>query len=148
MESVASCRCFHHVGPPEHDPGAMLKLLVYGYSYGIRSSRKLERATYHNLSFIWLVGGLKPDHKTISRFRRNNRSALQQVLRQCVRLSLQLGLIEGNTLFVDGSNKKSLNLFFYKKSIFNLGKTLAICHFTKNKKSSEYYLNIFKIHPQ
>ena len=58
------------IGPPEYDPKAMLKLLVYGYSYGERSSRKLERATHHNLSFIWLTGGLKPDHKTIARFRR------------------------------------------------------------------------------
>ena len=33
-------------------PKAMLKLLIYGPSYGIRSSRKLERAIYHNLSFI------------------------------------------------------------------------------------------------
>jgi len=31
------------VGCPEYNPKAMLKLLVYGYSYGIRSSRKLER---------------------------------------------------------------------------------------------------------
>ena len=54
----------HQVGAPPYDPRAMLKLLVYGYSYGIRSSRKLERACYHNLSFIWLVGGLKPDYKT------------------------------------------------------------------------------------
>jgi transposase len=36
------------IGPPEFDPQAMLKLLVYGYAYGIRSSRKLERALYHN----------------------------------------------------------------------------------------------------
>lgn len=51
--------------------------LVYGYSYGIRSSRKLERATHHNLSFIWLTGGLKPDHKTIARFRRDHRDVLK-----------------------------------------------------------------------
>lgn len=31
------------VGCPQYDPKTMLKLLVYGYSYGIRSSRKLER---------------------------------------------------------------------------------------------------------
>lgn len=91
------------LGNPEYDPRAMLKLLLYGYSYGIRSSRKLERATYHNLSFIWLMGGLKPDHKTIARFRANHRSALKDVLRQCAQLCLKLGLIEGNTLFVDGS---------------------------------------------
>jgi transposase len=52
-------------GCPQYDPKAMLKLLVYGYSYGVRSSRKLERDAYYNLSFIWLIGGMKPDHKTI-----------------------------------------------------------------------------------
>jgi transposase len=93
----------HQVGPPEFDPRAMVKLLVYGYSYGIRSSRKLERATYHNVSFIWLMGGLKPDHKTIARFRSDNAGALKNILGQCAQVSLKLGLIEGNTLFVDGT---------------------------------------------
>lgn len=93
----------HQVGPPEFDPRAMVKLLVYGYSYGIRSSRKLERATHHNVSFIWLMGGLRPDHKTIARFRRDNAAALKNILRQCARVCLKLGLIEGNTLFVDGT---------------------------------------------
>ena len=74
------------VGCPQYNPTVMLKILVYGYSYGIRSSRKLERALYHNLSFIWLAGALKPDHKTISRFRRDNRKALKQVLKECARL--------------------------------------------------------------
>jgi transposase len=90
-------------GNPAYDPRAMLKLLVYGYSYGIRSSRKLERAVYHNLSFIWLVGGLKPDHKTIARFRKENLPVLKQVLKSCARICLKLNLIEGNVLFVDGS---------------------------------------------
>ena len=93
----------HKVGNSEYNPKAMIKLLVYGYSYGLRGSRKLEMATYHNLSFIWLMGGLKPDHKTIARFRKNNRATLKNILKQCVRLCIDLGLIEGNTLFVDGS---------------------------------------------
>jgi transposase len=93
----------HKVGCPQYDPKVMLKILVYGYSYGIRSSRKLERALYHNLSFIWLAGALKPDHKTIAEFRRRNRKALKHVLKQCARLCIELDLIAGNTLFVDGS---------------------------------------------
>lgn len=97
----------NQVGNPEYDPKAMLKLFVYGYSYGIKSSRKLERETYHNLSFIWLMGGLKPDHKTISEFRRKNKGALKEVLRQCARMCLRLGLIAGNVLFVDGSKLRA-----------------------------------------
>ena len=92
------------VGNSSYAPKTMLKLLVYGYSYGeTRSSRKLERALHHNLSFIWLTGNLKPDHKTIALFRRKNRTALARVLKECVRLCLKLDLIEGNTLFVDGT---------------------------------------------
>lgn len=91
------------VGNSEYHPHAMLKLLVYGYSYGIRSSRKLERATHHNLSFIWLTSGLKPDHKTIAEFRRKNKETLANVLKQCARICIKLNLIEGNTLFLDGT---------------------------------------------
>ncbi len=91
------------VGPSAYEPKSMIKLLVYGYSYGWRSSRKLERATHHNLSFIWLLGGLKPDHKTIARFRSENKEVIRNILKQCAQICLKLNLIEGNTLFVDGS---------------------------------------------
>ena len=90
-------------GNPCYDPRSMLKLLIYGYSYGVRSSRKLEREIHYNLSFIWLMGGLKPDFKTIAEFRRKNKAALKMALRQCVRLCVKLDLIAGNILFVDGS---------------------------------------------
>jgi transposase len=95
------------VGNPQYDPGAMLKLLVYGYSYGIRSSRTLERECHYNLSFIWLTGGLKPDHKTIAEFRRKNKGALQQVIRQCARICIDLDLIDGNVLFMDGTRLRA-----------------------------------------
>ncbi|MBF0556859.1 MAG: transposase [Nitrospirae bacterium] len=91
------------VGNPQYDPKTMLKLIIYAYSYGWRSSRKIERALYHNLSFMWLTGGLKPDHKTISKFRSDNKDALKKVLKQCVKICMDLKLIEGNTLFIDGS---------------------------------------------
>lgn len=97
----------NQVGNSEYDPVSMLKLLVYGYSYGWRSSRRLERATHHNLSFVWLLGGLRPDHKTISNFRRSNRKALKEVLKQCARLCVRLDLIKGNTLFVDGTKMRA-----------------------------------------
>lgn len=84
-----------------------MKLLVYGYSYGVRSSRKLERETHDNLSFVWLMGGLRPDHKTIAEFRRRNKKALKEVLRQCAGVCLKLRLIAGNALFVDGTKVRA-----------------------------------------
>jgi len=93
----------HKVGCPQYDPRSMLKLLVYGYSYGVRSSRKLERECHNNISFIWLMADLKPDHKTIAEFRRRNKKALSKVLREIARLCIDLDLIEGNSLFLDGS---------------------------------------------
>jgi len=93
----------HSVGNSSYCPITMLKILVYAYSYGWRSSRKIERALHHNLSFIWLSGGLKPDFKTISTFRKNNKAVLKNVLVQCARLAMKLNLIHGNTLFTDGS---------------------------------------------
>ena len=91
------------VGNSQYHPKAMMKLLVYSYSYGIKSSRKIERELHNNLTYIWLMGGLKPDHKTIAEFRRKNKKALGKVLKQCARLCIQLDLIAGNVLFVDGT---------------------------------------------
>jgi len=97
----------HKVGNSQYDPRCMLKLLLYGYSYGVRSSRKLEREVYNNLSFIWLIKNLKPDHKTIAEFRRKNKKALKGALKLCARLCLKLDLIDGNTLFVDSTKVRA-----------------------------------------
>lgn len=90
-------------GADKYYPKQLLKLVLYGYSYGIRSSRKLERACHENLTFIWLMGGLKPDYRTIARFRSDSKEAIKKVLKQCVRMCIKLDLIEGNTFFIDGS---------------------------------------------
>lgn len=121
----------NQVGNAAYDPRAMLKLLVYGYSYGVRSSRKLERECHHNLAFVWLMAGLRPDHKTIAEFRRKNKAALNQVLRHCARLCIQLDLIAGNVLFVDGtkiranaSRYRSHDRAWYEKKLADLDRRI------------------------
>ncbi len=101
--TLDSCK----IGAHEYHPKSMLKLLIFGYAYGIRSSRKLERAAHDNLSFIWLSGNLKPDYRTIARFRKKNYRSLKKVLQECVRMCIKLDLIEGNTLFTDGTKIRS-----------------------------------------
>ncbi len=94
-------------GADEYYPKDMLKLLMYGPSYGTRSSRKLERACHDNISFIWLMKGKKPDYRTIARFRSKNKKAIKKLLKQCVRMCMDMDMIEGNTLFVDGSKVRA-----------------------------------------
>lgn len=53
-------------GQPPYDPAAFLKLYLYGYINGIRSSRKLEAETHRNVEVIWLLEDLKPSYKTIA----------------------------------------------------------------------------------
>ncbi len=53
-------------GQPPYDPRMMVSLLLYGYCEGIRSSRKIERATYDSVAFRVLSLDQHPDHDTIS----------------------------------------------------------------------------------
>ena len=121
----------YKVGNAEYDPRSMLKLLVYGYSYGVKSSRKLERECYHNISFIWLMGGLKPDHKTIAEFRRRNKKTLKKVLRHCAQVCIKLNLIAGNILFVDGTKiranagrRRTHDLAYYEKLLIDIDRRI------------------------
>ena len=136
------------VGNSAYYPKAMLKLLVYGYSYGWRSARKLERALHHNISFIYLLGGLKPDYKTIAEFRRKNKKALKKVLKQSALLCMKLGFIEGNTLFVDGTKiranasiNKNNTLSTYCKELKridkNIDRILKECQRIDNKENKK-----------
>lgn len=136
------------MGRPKYDAKTMLKLLLYSYSYGIRSSRKIERACHHNLSFIWLTGNLYPDHKTIAEFRRNNKEQITNAFKQCVRFCIKCDLIEGNVLFIDGSkvraNASINNTYTQKKAIKALRKIdsridelLRECEAIDNKESNQ-----------
>lgn len=51
-------------GQVPYDRKDLLKLHIYGYMNGIRSSRKLETETKRNLEVMWLINKLSPDHGT------------------------------------------------------------------------------------
>ena len=131
---------FDKQGNPSYSPIAMLKLLIYAYSYGWRSSRKIERATHHNISFIWLLGGLKPSYRTIARFRKDNLDALTNSLKQVTRMCVALNLIEGNVFYQDGSKIRGNSSINQTKSKKTLEKRLEqidkdIDNFLKNVES-------------
>ncbi|CCE22618.1 IS1182 family transposase [Methylotuvimicrobium alcaliphilum] len=90
-------------GQPAYDPAALLKLYLYGYLQGIRSSRKLERETTRNLEVMWLIAGLQPTYKTIADFRQGNSDALKAANRDFLLLCKELTLFGGEQVAVDGS---------------------------------------------
>ena len=90
-------------GRPSYDPKEMLKILLYGYTNGERSSRKLERKTYEDLGYIWLTGNLHPDYRTIARFRQMNTAALKGLLKETLKLYVEVGYKFDGTIFADGT---------------------------------------------
>ena len=63
-------------GRPPYAQQDLIKLYLYGYLNGIRSSRKLERECGRNIELFYLLNRLCPDHNTIADFRKENRKAL------------------------------------------------------------------------
>ena len=56
-------------GRPSYDSSYLLKLYLWGYYNGIRSSMKLENESHRNMEVMWLILKLTPDFKTIADFR-------------------------------------------------------------------------------
>lgn len=94
---------YFETGCPAYPPMVLAKILVYGYSKGIRSSRALEDMVKNDKRFIWLAGGLEPDHSTISRFRKEKESSFKSAYKSTVRVCMQAGLVLLNTTSTDGT---------------------------------------------
>src|SRR3990172_6800721 len=81
-------------------PEILLGLLFYGYATGVFSSRKLEKATYENLPYRFIVGDLHPDHDTIAHFRKTFLPELKDLFVQILLLAQTAGVLKlGNLSF-------------------------------------------------
>lgn len=101
---------YSHTGRPSIDPELMIRMLVIGYSFGIRSERKLCEEVHLNLAYRWFCRlGLEdvvPDHSTFSknrhgRFRESGafRHLFESVLQRC----MSEGLVRGEGFATDAS---------------------------------------------
>ena len=103
-------------GRPAYHPDNLLKLYIYGYLNKVRSSRDLEKECKRNIEVMWLLNCLKPDHNTISNFRRDNPKAINKVFRETVRLAKHFDLIGGKLIAGDSTKLRAQNS---KKNNFN-----------------------------
>lgn len=84
-------------------PEILLGLLFYGYATGIFSSRKIEKATYENIPFRFIGGGLHPDHDTIAHFRKTFLVEIQELFVQILLLAQAAGVLQLGNISLDGS---------------------------------------------
>jgi transposase len=105
---------YSHTGRPSIDPHLLIRMLIVGYCFGIRSERQLCEEVHLNLAYRWFCRlGLEdqvPDHSTFSknrhgRFRDSDtlRFVFEQVLERCVRE----GLVGGEGFAIDASLVKA-----------------------------------------
>lgn len=94
-------------GRPPYHPLMMVKLLVYGYSLGRVSSRKIEKATYEDIAFRVLACNQHPDHDSIAEFRKRHLPALANLFVQVLRLCEQAGLVKLGHVAIDGSKLRA-----------------------------------------
>ena len=94
-------------GMPPYHPRLMLKVILYGYATGVTSSRKLEARLAADVGFMYLAGQSRPDHKTISSFRRRHLAAFGALFLQVLVLCGEAGLVKLGRVALDGTKVKA-----------------------------------------
>jgi len=94
-------------GQPPYDPRLMVRVLLYGYCVGVRSSRELERACVDVVAFRWLSAQQTPDFRSIGRFRKRHLSALGNVFLQALELCRAAGMVSLGRVALDGTKVRA-----------------------------------------
>ena len=94
-------------GLSAYHPLLLTRLLLYGYSLGVTSSRAIEKATYDNIAFRYLAADQHPDHDTIAAFRQQHLETLAGLFIQALRLCQKAGLVKLGNVALDGTKMKA-----------------------------------------
>lgn len=94
-------------GGPPYDPRLMVRILLYGYTAGVRSSRAIERKCVDDVPFRWLAAGAAPDYRAIARFRKRHLSALGHLFVQALALCQAAGMVSLGRVALDGTKVRA-----------------------------------------
>ena len=94
--------CNDDTGRRAIDPKVLIKIVLFGYSRGMISSRSLERACRENITFMALACGQKPDHSTIAAFVSSMDKEIEQLFTQVLLVCEEEGLLGGTHFSLDG----------------------------------------------
>jgi transposase len=90
-------------GYPPYHPAMMVALLLYGYSRGVYSSRRMAQACEERVDFMAVTALNKPDFRTIAEFRRRHLKALGDLFVQVLKLCRAAGLVKLGHVSLDGT---------------------------------------------
>ena len=90
-------------GFPPYHPAMMTALILYAYSQGVFSSRKIARACVQRVDFMAVTGLQKPNFRTVTKFRARHLSALSGLFRQVLTLCHKAGLAKLGHVAIDGT---------------------------------------------
>ena len=96
-------------GQQPYNRAELLKLHIYGYLNGVKSSRKLEKECHRNIELMWLTNCITPDHGTISAFIKDNRKAFKRVMQKLTLDLKSFGLVDLSLFTVDGTKIRAQN---------------------------------------
>lgn len=105
-------------GQHAYPPSMLLKILIYGYSVGVRSSRRLATKLEEDIVCMWLAGRLTPDFRTISDFRKEKLQDFKKVFEYVLDQCFSLGLARVGKVSIDGTSIRasaSKNRVIYRK---------------------------------
>ncbi len=94
-------------GYPPYHPAMMVALLLYAYTRGIYSSRRIAKACEEHLDFMAVTAMARPDFRTISDFRKRHLAALAGLFLQVLALCRQAGLVQLGHVALDGTKIKA-----------------------------------------
>jgi len=94
-------------GSKPFHPAMLVALLFYGYSTGVFSSRKLEKATYDSIAFRYVCANTNPDHDTIASFRKRFLKELGALFVEILVVAEAMGLVKLGTISLDGTKIKA-----------------------------------------
>ena len=94
-------------GAAAYSPTVLLKLIMYCYSLGIISSRRMEAACKNNIIIKTLAENSEPDHTTIATFISTNSEAVKELFTHVLLQCNELKLITGEMFAIDGCKLSS-----------------------------------------
>jgi transposase len=111
---------YSDLGCHAYHPQMLIKVILYGYCIGIRSSRRIQKEIREDLVFMWLAGMQEPDFRTISDFRKDRIKDIRKLFNQVLEICYKLGMVQCGKISIDGTKieaNSGRNKITYRKKL-------------------------------